>query len=87
MEVPRFDKRDAHDINQATSRFELEQTWNGGSEAVQRAIDAGIIVSFRGPGGHEYCKKRVLEWGRHQGVETKAGIQKAYVASTKYNKA
>ena len=60
------------------SRLELEQTWRDGAPAVQKAIDTGVLQLFRGPGGVEYVRKRVLEWGREQGNETKAGIKKAF---------
>ena len=59
----------------------MEQTWRDGKAAVEEAIQKGILQAFVGPDGIEYCKRRVLKWGRDQGVSTTFGIQKAMYVS------
>ena len=84
MRVCRYDNKTASDQNHAVSRFEMEQTWQGGKSAVDAAIAQGILHVFRGPDGIEFCKRRVLTWGRDQGVKTGVGISKAvYVRGLK----
>ena len=67
----------ASDRNKAVSRIELEETWKNGAQGVQRAIDAGALQTFMGPGGVEFCRKRELSWGQDQEVTRTAGISKA----------
>lgn len=73
----RYDKTFAKDWNEAIPRVELDNTWNGGRDAVQRAIDSGAYTLLAGPGGVEYVQKRILRWGRDAGRETSGEIKKA----------
>ena len=77
LDTKRFDNRHASDLNEAITRIEVENTWSGGAAAVERAIATGALLAFTGPGGVEYVKKRILRWGRDQGVSNDSSLQRA----------